>query len=150
MGGFLNRAAVALTAAMLGFAVPVPPAGAGGLITPDEAQSRLAAGRIVLIDVRSPREWRRTGVPEGSRTITVHDPGGARAFVRHVLAAVGGDKSAPVALICASGVRSARARLALERSGFTDVYDVSAGMLGNDHASGWLDRGLPTRPCDRC
>ena len=66
------------------------------------------------------------------------------------LTAVGGDKSKPVALICASGTRSNRAHRFLESQGFTNLYDVREGMMGRGDAPGWLKRGLPTQPCTSC
>jgi rhodanese-related sulfurtransferase len=123
--------------------------GTGSLSAP-EALAKARAGRILLIDVRTPREWRATGVPEGARTINLHRPGGARGFVRDVLEAAGGDKSRPIALICARGVRSARGKRLLDASGFSHVTDVPEGMLGRGRRPGWLARKLPTRPCAAC
>ena len=120
---------------------------AGGPLSPEAAHQMAARGRVALIDVRSPREWRQTGIALGARAVTIHNPDGAGAFAREVLRVLGGDRSRPVALICAAGVRSARARRILESNGFTDVYDVSAGMSGTAHRSGWIARGLPVRPC---
>src|SRR5689334_1177936 len=61
--------------------------------------------KATLIDVREPAEWAETGVPQGAATISIS----RKDFVEAVLAKVGGDKSAPVAVICRSGNRSAKA-----------------------------------------
>jgi rhodanese-related sulfurtransferase len=123
--------------------------GADSLSAP-EALAQARAGEIVLIDVRSPAEWRATGVPEGARTVTIHHPQGARGFLRDILKEVGGDKSRRVALICARGVRSSRGKRFLEANGFSHVLDVPEGMLGRGSRPGWLARKLPTRPCPVC
>lgn len=120
---------------------------AGGKLSPEAAKAMVDQGKITLIDVRSPGEWRQTGIPSGSHAVTIHNPNGIKAFVGRVLETVGGDRSRPVALICAAGVRSARALRILNANGFTDVYDVSAGMSGNARQSGWIARDLPTRSC---
>jgi len=56
----------------------------------------------------------------------------------------------PVVLICRSGHRSVDAGLALEKAGFTDVYNVLQGFEGpldDKHhrgtLSGWRTEGLP-------
>ena len=108
------------------------------------------AGEITLIDVRSPAEWRQTGIAEGGKPVTIHNPGGAEEFARAVLAAVGGDRNRPIALICASGNRSTRASGLLAASGFTAIFNVGEGMLGRGDQPGWIARGLPVEPCVRC
>jgi len=121
---------------------------AGDTLTAPEAFAQASAGRIVLIDVRSPREWRDTGVPAGARTVTIHQ--GSRGFLRGILQAAGGDKNRPIALICARGNRSSRGKRFLEANGFSKVIDVPEGMIGRGRAPGWIARKLPTRPCAKC
>jgi rhodanese-related sulfurtransferase len=113
-------------------------------ISAPDARAAAVSGAVTIVDVRSPREWRETGVPSGARTVTIHDRGGIKAFVAEMEKAVEGNKSAPIALICASGVRSARALKILAAAGFTNIQNVSEGILGRpDAGPGWLKRGLP-------
>lgn len=105
-------------------------------------------GEIALIDVRSPSEWRETGLPAHGAAITIHDPGGIPAFVRKMTALIGDDLSRPVALICAAGVRSSYAEKLLREAGYTAVYNVREGMLGGRAGPGWLKRSLPTATFD--
>ena len=133
-----------LISAMLLCFLATTPAAADNL-TASEAWSRAKKGEVVLIDVRSPAEWRQTGIPKGAKAITIHDPGGIAAFVAKIKAAVKGDRSARIALICAAGVRSHRAQAALRLAGFSNVLNVREGMMGrNASAPGWLRRKLPT------
>ena len=37
------------------------------IISADDALRLAESGQIVLVDVRSPQEWRQTGVPSGAR-----------------------------------------------------------------------------------
>lgn len=143
------RGLAVLLAAALG-AVSLSGAQASDALSAPDAFAQMRAGDIVLIDVRSPREWRQTGVPAGAKTVTIHHPRGASGFLADILKAVGGDKSRPVALICASGVRSSRGKRILEANGFTQVHDVPEGMLGRSDLPGWLARELPTMPCASC
>ena len=68
-----------------------------------------------------------------------------RTFLQKLDAAVAGDKTRPVALICAGGVRSALVARALANYGFSRVYDVSEGMEGSRAGPGWLARKLPLK-----
>jgi rhodanese-related sulfurtransferase len=125
-----------------------PTLAADGMISADEAAARAAEGELTIIDVRSPREWRDTGVPEGAKTVTIHHSGGMEGFLADVTAAVNGDKDRPIAFICAAGGRSSRAQSLAREAGFTEVADIDEGMLGSGSGPGWIARGLPTEPCD--
>jgi rhodanese-related sulfurtransferase len=131
-------------------ALPALPAAAQTVSAPDAA-TEAATGKTVIVDVRSPREWRQTGVAKDARRVTIHNPNGVKAFVADMLAVLDGDKSRPVSLICASGVRSERARRILEANGFTHVTHIPEGMMGRPGSGpGWIKRGLPVVPCPEC
>lgn len=119
-------------------------------VGPVEAQARAAAGRVTLIDVRTPEEWRETGVAPGAARIDVSRGEGLEAFAKSVLAQVGGDRNAPIALICRSGNRSGKAQRYLAAQGFTAVQSVAEGMSGSPAGPGWIARGLPVAPCKAC
>lgn len=122
-------------------------------LRPDAAYEAAAAGEITIVDIRLPIEWAKTGVPEDALAVSLQDPATFEVrdgFVEDLLQAVGGEKDAPIALICASGSRSSFAKGLLEAEGFTAVSDVSEGMLGGPNGPGWLARDLPTRTCEGC
>ncbi len=140
-----------LTVLMGVFVLAAGPASASHrVMTADEAKERLARGQMMLIDVRSPQEWRQTGIAPGARTVTIHDPGGLPGFVEAVKATVGGDLDKGIAVICAVGNRSTIAHKALTEAGFTRVMNLKEGMLGGPYGPGWLPRGLPVEPCRNC
>jgi rhodanese-related sulfurtransferase len=122
------------------------------VLTPDEARLLAERGELTIIDIRLPVEWERTGLPEGALAISLQDQTlQPRAeFVADVLEVLADDPTKPVALICASGHRSAFAQQLLLQSGFSEVHDVSEGMIGGDYGPGWLARALPTEPCGTC
>ncbi|MCB1548760.1 MAG: hypothetical protein KDJ41_13125 [Hyphomicrobiaceae bacterium] len=114
-----------------------------GKLSAAEAHRRQAAGELVLVDIRTPGEWLKTGLPAGAVALTPTGP----EFLDQVEAALDGDRTRPLALICASGMRSAQLQMILEARGFTGVVDVSEGMLGNRSAGpGWIAGGLPIVP----
>ncbi|NMG45307.1 rhodanese-like domain-containing protein [Aromatoleum toluvorans] len=119
-------------------------------IGPTDAQAKARAGQLTLIDVRTPEEWRETGVAPGAGRVNFYHPGGPEGFVKDVLAKVGGKRDTPIALICHSGNRSAQAQRLLAAQGFTNVYSVSEGMSGSSAGPGWIKRGLPAEPCKAC
>ncbi len=120
------------------------------VMAPESALEKAQAGELLLVDIRRPSEWRETGVAEPAVEITMHDAAGPRGFLKAMVSAVDGDRSAPVALICASGVRTTWASRFLAANGFSHVYNVKEGMLGRGGQSGWIRRGLPVRPCRSC
>jgi len=148
-----NRSAPRCLALLLLLLLTVAPAtaGAGSVIDSGKALAEVTAGEMTLLDIRSPEEWRKTGVPQGAKTVTFHDPQGMAGFVAAATRAVDGNKDRPVALICATGGRSSRAASALSDAGFTQVLNVREGMLGNFFdGPGWLKRKLPVEPCRNC
>ncbi len=104
-----------------------------------EAYQQSQSGDITLIDIRTPIEWKAVGVPVGSHQIDMR----RNDFAEAVALAVGGNRSAPIALICARGVRSARMTLALSEAGFSNIIDVPEGMLGSRDGPGWVAGNLP-------
>jgi rhodanese-related sulfurtransferase len=121
------------------------------VIAAPTASLEAQTGTRMLIDVRHVTEWRRTGVPAGAKEISIHDREGLAGFVARVTQAVGGNKKAPISLICARGVRSSKAAGVLAAAGFTNISDVREGMLGNQKdGPGWLKRNLPIQVCKNC
>jgi len=108
----------------------------------ETAHRRAITGSILLIDVRRPDEWARTGVGEGALPLDMRRPD----FISALEDTTGGDKSRPIALICARGVRSARMTHMLSEAGYMQLIDVPEGMLGSSAGAGWLSKGLPVVP----
>ena len=122
----------------------------GGRIGPVEAANLVRTGNLVLVDIRTPQEWRATGIPAGARRTDWWQDGGPRQFLRDIMAFTDGDRARPIAVICARGGRSSQAFRLLREQGFTEVYDVGEGMLGSRAGPGWLARKLAVTPCPAC
>jgi rhodanese-related sulfurtransferase len=114
---------------------------AGENIDAPTAHARAMAGEITLVDIRRPDEWQATGIGEGAHPLDMRQD----AFADALLQLVGGDAAAPIAFICARGVRSARLSTRLAGAGFGHVINVPEGMLGASEGPGWIARGLPVR-----
>lgn len=111
----------------------------GAALTAPDAHAAALSGSITLVDIRRPDEWARTGVPEGGLALDMRRDD----FTDVLLAHVGGDKDAAIALICARGVRSRGMSVRLRQAGFTHILDVPEGMRGSGAGGGWIKRGLP-------
>src|SRR3954449_7335691 len=90
------------------------------------AEALIAKGALIL-DVREPDEYEQGALPGA-----VHIPRG------HLEAQVEGrllDKTAPVVVYCAGGVRSAFAAQTMQELGYTDVLSMAGGF------GKWKDEG---------
>jgi rhodanese-related sulfurtransferase len=108
-------------------------------ITPPEAHKMAADKQAVLVDIRRPDEWAETGVGEHAVRIDMEDP----MFVAKLNAAMGNDRTKPVALICRTASRTRVVQQALMQHGYTRVINVEGGMIGNGADKGWIAHGLP-------
>ncbi|MEL7012388.1 MAG: rhodanese-like domain-containing protein [Pseudomonadota bacterium] len=111
----------------------------GKTLTVTEAHQAALENEIVLIDIRRPDEWARTGIGEGAVPIDMR----REDFIVALDQATGGERSAPIALICARGVRSKYLTARLSEAGYRHVIDVPEGMMGSFSGPGWLKTGLP-------
>lgn len=107
-----------------------------------DAFAKAQSGEIVLVDIRTPTEWRQTGVPLGAVPLDMRRPD----FTTALLTVTKDNPDVPVALICAGGVRSARLTLRLTQAGFARIADVPEGMFGSASGPGWINSKLPITP----
>ena len=113
------------------------------LIGPSDAWTAAEAGRLQIIDIRTPPEYHWTGSPKTAARADWWQLAGTSGFLTDILRIVTNDRTRPLALICARGVRSSKATAFLRSHGFTNVRDIGEGMLGSRAGPGWLDRKLP-------
>ena len=142
---FLSRGGVLLMSLLIAACAPPGPE-----MSAPEAHAAADAGALTLVDIRTPQEWRQTGVPAGAYRVNMLQPAGNKGFVREILYLTGGDRSAPVGLICRTGNRSSQMQRVLSSEGFTTVYNVREGVAGSRAGPGWMRRGLPLAPCPTC
>ena len=93
-------------------------------------QAKLNAGEnFFVLDVREADEF-KAGHIDGA----VNSP--IRSLAQN-LDKLPKDKTAPIAVVCKSGIRAAYGTMTLKLSGYTNVKDVAGGMLA------WEKDGLP-------
>jgi rhodanese-related sulfurtransferase len=128
--------AFAICASLMAIAAP---ATAAETMTPKDAWTKIQAGELVLVDVRTQSEWRATGLAPGAVPLTM----GTDGFYEELAKITAANPGKTLGLICAAGGRSTRVANELEARGLTGIVDVKAGMTGGIFGSGWLDEGLP-------
>ena len=104
------------------------------------ALERLLQRGVPIIDIRTPEEWRATGIIEGSYLLTFFDAQGrydTLAWLSELAAVAGRDDA--FALICDSGGRSGLISQALDgQLGYRNVFDVPGGIAQ------WIAENRPT------
>ena len=91
------------------------------------AAARIEAGGAIVLDVREPDEYEQGALPNALHI--------ARGHLEAQIESNVIDKSTPLVVYCAGGVRSAFAAKTLQELGYTDVYSVVGGF------GKWKDEG---------
>ena len=120
-----RRPAFATALALLLFAALPQAAAAQGqpfIATPSATQ--ITEAPVLLVDIRRPEEWRETGVLPNARLITFESPA---QFLRDLAPHL--QPGQPVALICRTGNRTARAAEILAPLLEQPVIDLGGGMF---------------------
>ena len=97
-------------------------------ISPVETDALRHRGAITLVDVREASEWEQGHIP-GAHHIS-------KSYVEQDIEAAVPDRSAPVVLYCAGGIRSLFAAQTLRAMGYEDVASMSGGFQA------WKSQGL--------
>ena len=98
-------------------------------LSQDDAQAKIDAQQITVIDVRTPEEFAGGHVP--SAINIPYDQIGKR------LAEIPVAKDQPILLYCRSGRRSDMAEKTLTDAGYTQLYHLQGDMIG------WDDNNRP-------
>ena len=104
--------------------------------------ARLIAAGVPVIDVRTPAEWKETGVVPGSHPLMFFDEKGnadERAWLARLNAIAKPGEA--VIVICRSGNRTKEvSRVLSQKAGYTKVYNAKDGILA------WLKEKRPVAP----
>ena len=130
-----------------------------GDVSPRDAWNLLSSDeKALLVDVRTAPEWSFVGLPDlsplGKRVVQqswqVYPRMEVDADFAARLAAIAGDREAPILFLCRSGARSRAAAIAMTAAGYRRCYNVANGFEGNHdaerhrgRAAGWKADGLP-------
>lgn len=130
-----------------------------GEVTPEEAFSHLSTNQAILVDVRTPPEWKSVGIPDLSNTpsklLTIswklypsyeQNP----KFIDDLHSEPSIEKDTPLFFICRSGGRSLDAAMKATAAGHRYCFNVTGGFEGDAIADeqrgkkqGWKHNNLP-------
>jgi rhodanese-related sulfurtransferase len=103
----------------------------------------------VLVDVRTPEEWARTGVPKLAANNLVlltwrllPDMSINKEFKASFISAIS-DKMCSVFFLCRSGVRSLEALNYVADRGYVNCCNIYDGFEGRSSNNGWKYNNLP-------
>lgn len=100
------------------------PATAQQIYTAQPSAQQLQDAPVLLVDIRQPQEWVETGVLPNALLLPFNDPDSfLRALRPHL------QPGQPVALICRTGNRTARAARLVAGELSVPVVDVAGGMF---------------------
>nr|CAA6806217.1 MAG: Unknown protein [uncultured Thiotrichaceae bacterium] len=122
-----------------------PAMAAAQIMTAPEAQEAVKEGKMILLDIRTPEEWREDGVAEGAYPVDLS----AKNFGELLNKVLEQRDDKLLGMICATGGRTGYVMSVLAQNKLTGIVDVSEGMHGRFFGGpGWLKRGLPVITAD--
>ena len=101
-----------------------------GMVKTEDLSLELLENPPFLLDVRQPEELVDLGYIEGAVNVPVRE-------LASNLDKLPADKDAPIVVYCKSGTRGTIGMLALQFMGYTNVRNLSGGIVG------WIDAGYP-------
>ncbi|SRR5258706_15755586 len=89
-------------------------------VHPGDADRLLSEGGVLLLDVRTPQEFREGHIPSAT-LIPITE-------FNQRLKELPADKTQPVLVYCTVGARSSKAAKILAHSGYKDIYNLTGGI----------------------
>jgi rhodanese-related sulfurtransferase len=102
---------------------------------------KLQAKGVPVIDIRTPGEWKQTGIIKGAKEMMFFTPKGEANVAEwffdlgHLIK----DKSEPFIIYCAHANRTKALGKGLDQMGYQHVYELEGGI-----ENGWIKKGKPT------
>jgi rhodanese-related sulfurtransferase len=105
------------------------------------AFSKLMAKGYTTIDIRTPGEWKQTGIIKGAHKMMFFTPKGNADLAEWFfnLGRLVKDKKQPILIYCAHANRSKSLGQGLINMGFENVYELKGGI-----ENGWIKAGKKT------
>jgi rhodanese-related sulfurtransferase len=131
---------VGLALSILSLSISAEPVG----VDPDRLEKMIEQEGALVIDIRTPQEWKATGTIPSSRKMMFFDESG-EAHEQEWLAELNRARKPdqPVILVCRSGGRSSKVGDFLDQSlGMKNVYHLENGITE------WIEQGKAVKPCD--
>jgi len=106
-----------------------------------EEFAKLKAKGYPVIDIRTPMEWKQTGIIKGAHKMMFFSPKGQPDLAAWFfdLGHLVKDKKEPILIYCAHANRSKSLGEGLSQMGFENVYELKGGI-----ENGWMKAGKKT------
>ena len=103
--------------------------------------AKLQAKGYPVIDIRTPMEWKQTGIIEGAHKMMFFTPNGQPDLAQWFfdLGHLVKDKKEPILIYCAHANRTQSLGQGLSQMGFENVYELKGGI-----ENGWIKAGKKT------
>ena len=113
-------------------------------ISLEKAHNLFKENSLLIIDVRTEKEWKMTGIIPNSILISMHDNNNLerKDFVEELKKELSLNQNKSIAFICASGARSKIVTDFLISHGYKNIFHIPNGILGKQN-DGWLFQGYP-------
>ena len=100
--------------------------------------------KLKIIDIRTYKEWKMTGIIPNSYLINMHEEDFSENinFIKETEKVLDENKGLDIAFICASGARSEIAANYFIEKKYKNIFHIPEGILGKNK-DGWLFLGYP-------
>ena len=113
-------------------------------ISINQAVDSYKSKKLKIIDIRTHREWKMTGIIPNSYLINMHEEDFSENinFIEETKKVLNDNKEFNIAFICASGARSEIAANYFIEKNYKNIFHIPKGILGKNK-DGWLFLGYP-------
>ena len=113
-------------------------------ISINQALESYKSKKLKIIDIRTLKEWKMTGIIPNSYLINMHEEDFSEnlKFIEKTEKLLNENKDIDVAFICASGARSEIAANYFIEKNYINIFHIPQGILGKNK-DGWLFLGYP-------
>ena len=111
-----------------------------------EAHDSYKDDKIIIVDVRTKKEWKETGIIPNSILLNMHNDNYEenKNFVNDLTAFLSKNLNESIAFICASGSRSELVANYFTEKGYKNLSHIPDGIVGKNN-DGWLFLGFPLK-----
>jgi len=112
----------------------------------DEAQKLYSTSQIEIIDIRTEKEWKMTGIIPNTHLVNMHNEDFSENtnFISEVEKILNKYNNKNIGFICASGSRSEIVASYFLEKKYKNIVHIPDGIIGKSK-DGWLYLGFPIK-----
>ena len=103
--------------------------------------------KLLIVDIRTEKEWQSTGIIPNSKLLSMHDNqyNEIENFPQQIKSLIDKNEDTNISFICASGARSEIVAKFFLDKGYNNISHIPDGITGKSY-NGWLYEGFPIEP----